>query len=64
LLIDRYPEALCCREPPAKYLPTVSTGLNGAHRNVYGEMFNADPNATRSRQIYRSSALLRFISAI
>tara|TARA_Y100000385_G_scaffold251752_1_gene274747 strand:- start:553 stop:747 length:195 start_codon:yes stop_codon:yes gene_type:complete len=64
LLVDRYPEALCCREPPAKYLPTVSTRLNGAHRNVYGEMFNANPNATRYRQRYRSSALLRYLSAI
>ena len=38
--------------------------LNGAHRNVYGEMFNADPNATRYRQRYRSSEPLRFVSAI
>jgi hypothetical protein len=38
-------------------------GLNGTHRNVGGEKFNADPNATRSRQRYHSSALPRFVSA-
>jgi hypothetical protein len=39
-------------------------GLNGTHRNVNGEMLNADPNATRSFQRYHSSALPRFVSAI
>jgi hypothetical protein len=39
-------------------------GPNGTHGNVYGEVFNANPNATRYRQRYRSSALLRYLSAI
>jgi hypothetical protein len=39
-------------------------GLNGTHRNVNGEVLNADPNATRSFQRYHSSALPRFVSAI
>ena len=39
-------------------------GANGTHGNVYGEVFNANPNATRYRQRYRSSALLRYLSAI
>ena len=39
-------------------------GPNGTHGNVYGEVFNANPNETRYRQRYRSSALLRYLSAI
>ena len=39
-------------------------GANGTHGNVYSEVFNANPNATRYRQRYRSSALLRYLSAI
>jgi len=64
LLIDRCPEFFYCREPPTKHLPTASMRRNGCHCKVFGEMFNPDPNATRYRQRYHSSALLRFFSAI
>lgn len=33
-------------------------GSNGAHRNIGGEIFNADPDATRYCQRYRSYPLL------